>query len=204
GAYKNWISQGLTADLAVVVANLIVKGKRHGPHAWVMQLRRDGKLVEGVTADDMGDKTIGNDLDNARISFNKVWLPKDSLLDKYTGVENNDYVQRVPGINNMDMIGQRLYTGRTVIAASTLVFARTLFKSSKHYSDNKRCWDPKGSIALSDIPQLSLLYSSADKEFSKIEALSDLVEHGLAECLKNDIILARQWPCFNIFENMLF
>ncbi|CAE7428021.1 ACOXL, partial [Symbiodinium sp. CCMP2592] len=55
----------------------------------------------------------------------------------------------------MDMIGQRLYTGRTgwdiapsfptwhprhplhVIAMSTLVFARTLYKSAREYADNK-------------------------------------------------------------------
>ena len=31
-----------------------------------------GALVPGVSAGDMGDKTIGNDLDNAWITFDKV------------------------------------------------------------------------------------------------------------------------------------
>ncbi|CAJ1455961.1 unnamed protein product, partial [Effrenium voratum] len=164
GAHKNWISQGLSADLAVVVANLIVKGKALGPHGFLMQMRRNGQLVEGVTAKDMGDKTIGNDLDNGEIAFNQVWLPKDSLLDKYAAIENGEYVQRQKGINNMDMIGQRLYTGRTVIAGSTLVFARTLYKTAKQYADNKKCWSPQGGMALSSVPQLAHLYAETDKE----------------------------------------
>jgi len=188
GAHKNWISQGLTADLAVVVADLIVKGKPKGPHAFLMQMRQDGKLVPGIQAEDMGDKTIGNDLDNASISFSKVWLPKESLLDRYAGLENGDYVQRKAGISNMDMIGQRLYTGRTVIAASTLVFARTLYKTAQTYADSKKCWSPHGNVPLSSIPQLSHLYAQADKELIKVEALRDLAEAQLCKCLRSDSI----------------
>ena len=68
GAYKNWISQGLTADKAVVMADLRVAGKSYGPHAFLIDFRRDGKLVPGVTIGDMGVKTIGNDLDNAWVT----------------------------------------------------------------------------------------------------------------------------------------
>lgn len=189
GAKKNWISQGLTADFAVVIATLIVKGKSKGPHGFIMRLRgEDGELCEGVSAEDMGDKTIGNDLDNARIGFSKVWIPKTSLLDKYSGVENNEFIQRRPGTSNMDMIGQRLYTGRTVIASSTLVFARTLYKTAQSYADAKKCWHPQGSMALSDIPQLSTLYKEADEQLSRCEALQDAVESRLAQCLRTDTI----------------
>lgn len=186
GATKNWISQGLTADMAVVVATLIVQGKSYGPHAFLMELRRNGQLVEGVSAEDMGDKTIGNDLDNASISFSKVWLPADSLLDRFAGLEKGSYVQRKKGVSNMDMIGQRLYTGRTVIAESTLVFARTLYRRARQYADNKRCWHPQNSIMLSEIPQLFHLYAEADTQLGRVEALSRVVESRLCECLKSD------------------
>lgn len=188
GSKKNWISQGLTADLAVVVANLFVGGKSHGPHAFLMELRKGGELVPGVSTEDMGDKTIGNDLDNARISFSKVWLPANSLLDRYAGLEGGEYVQRKQGITNMEMIGQRLYTGRTCIAASTLVFARTLYHRAREYADKKRCWHPSGSIMLSDIPQLSHLYVEADKELSRVEVLRDVCETRLCECLKSNAL----------------
>lgn len=55
GAKKNWISQGFTADKAVVMASLTVGGENVGPHAFLMDLRDDrGAVAAGVTMDDMG------------------------------------------------------------------------------------------------------------------------------------------------------
>jgi hypothetical protein len=59
---SEFYSQGCVADDAVVIADLVLKGKSHGPHAFVMPLRKNGALVKGVTITDMGDKTIANDL----------------------------------------------------------------------------------------------------------------------------------------------
>mmetsp|Transcript_33010 Transcript_33010/g.77149 ORF Transcript_33010/g.77149 Transcript_33010/m.77149 type:complete len:466 (-) Transcript_33010:234-1631(-) len=184
GAKKNWISQGLTADLAVVVANLFVKGKSYGPHAFLATLRKDGKPMPGVSFEDMGDKTIGNDLDNARITFSNVELPKSALLDRYATIEGGEYKQRQAGVSNMEMIGQRLYTGRAVIAASTLVFCRSLYGDARQYADNKKCWHPDGDLMLSDVPQLASLYVQADKEISRCEKLRDAIELRLCECLR--------------------
>lgn len=189
-AKKNWISQGLTADMTVVVANLFVKGKAKGPHGFLMDLRdSSGKLVPGVSMEDMGDKTIGNDLDNARINFSKVWLPKSSLLDRFGGIsDTGDYVQREQSITNADMLMQRLYTGRAVIAGSTLVFTRALYKRTREYADKKECWQPKGRMALSDVPQLAFLYDEADQHLRRIELLQADVEARLCHCLRNSIV----------------
>lgn len=93
GARKNWISQGFTADKTVVLADLRVKGESKGPHAFVMDFRKDGKLVDGIIVDDMGKKTVGNDLDNAWIHFDNVELPKESMLSKYAHIsEDGEYV----------------------------------------------------------------------------------------------------------------
>lgn len=190
GAFKNWISQGLCADLCVAVADLKVGGKSLGPHGFLMEIRRGGKLVEGVEMGDMGVKTIGNDLDNAWISFQNVWLPGDALLSRYGFIDaNNQYVQRQKGIRTMDMIGQRLYTGRTVIARSALVFTRMLYAGCKKYSDNKRCWAPKGaSVMLTEIPQLKALYHEADIELTKMEGFVTVVEERLQDCLQKELI----------------
>jgi acyl-CoA oxidase len=61
GARKNWISQGFVADKTVVLADLITQGKSVGPHAFVMDFRQDGVLVPGITAADMGEKTVSQD-----------------------------------------------------------------------------------------------------------------------------------------------
>ena len=59
---------GYTAELGVVVADLRVRGKSHGPHAFFMRLRDEaGALLPGIRVEDMGTKTVANDLDNARV-----------------------------------------------------------------------------------------------------------------------------------------
>lgn len=73
GSQKNWISQGYTADKAVVMADLELAGKSLGPHAFLIDFRDSaGNLTKGITANDMGKKTTGNDLDNAALAFNQV------------------------------------------------------------------------------------------------------------------------------------
>jgi acyl-CoA oxidase len=40
-------------------------------------------------------KTVANDLDNARVWFDQVQLPKSALLNKFCDIdENNEYVQK--------------------------------------------------------------------------------------------------------------
>jgi acyl-CoA oxidase len=49
--------------------------------------------VDGIIVDDMGKKTVGNDLDNAWIHFDNVELPKESMLSKYAHIsEDGEYV----------------------------------------------------------------------------------------------------------------
>jgi acyl-CoA oxidase len=47
-----------------------------------MDFRVDGELVDGITVDDMGKKTTGNDLDNAWIAFDNVTLPHSAMLSR--------------------------------------------------------------------------------------------------------------------------
>ena len=189
GSYKNWISQGLTADKCVVMADLRVGGKSFGPHAFLIDFRRNGSLVPGVTIGDMGIKTIGNDLDNAWVAFKDIWLPKSAMLNKYCDIENDQYVQKVKGIRTMEMIGQRLYTGRVAVAQAALTFGKTLFESTKKYSDTKKCWSPDGNEPpLGNIPQLVDLYAEADARFGRLDAYLHRCEMELSACLRADKI----------------
>ena len=71
-----------------------------GPHAFLMDFRdENGKLHDDITIEDMGRKTVGNDLDNVSIHFNKVVLPRSSMLNRFAEVtENGEYKLLVPGI----------------------------------------------------------------------------------------------------------
>jgi len=148
-ARKVWISQGLVATRAVVIAELIVRGRNHGPHAFLVNMRKQrlGPLNPNIKVGDMGDKTTGNDLDNAWIEFNSVKLPYSALLDRHDGIDvrTGAYVQKNVGTNerhltNMDRIGQRLYTGRVAVAQGAHEFRKRLFHKTKAFADQKETW----------------------------------------------------------------
>ena len=173
GARKNWISQGFTADKAVVIADLTVSGERVGPHAFVVDFRSHGELLPGISVDDMGRKTVGNDLDNAWISFEHVELDKSSLLSKYARItDDNQYELLFQGVRPFDMIGQRLYTGRIAVSQAALEYRRQLFKQTREYSDNKEIFSFHGSRTLTNIPQLNAIYEENEV---KLKAIDDFV-----------------------------
>mmetsp|Transcript_26012 Transcript_26012/g.54918 ORF Transcript_26012/g.54918 Transcript_26012/m.54918 type:complete len:525 (+) Transcript_26012:142-1716(+) len=188
GAQKNWISQGLVADKTVVVADLRIDGQSYGPHAFLMNLREGGELVQGVETFDMGIKTVGNDLDNAAIAFNNVILPKDALLSKFADIDESsgEYVQKVKGLPVFHMIGQRLFTGRVAVAQAAMEFRRGLFAKTKKFTDQKKCWSPNGDVTLSDIPHIKALYEAADQEANTLDAFLAECEKHLCDCLRNN------------------
>jgi len=192
GAKKNWISQGFCADKSVVVADLHIGGTSHGPHAFLIDFRmtRNGtaELVPGISLADMGRKTFANDLDNAWIAFDRVRIPRSSLLDRFGGVdENGQYVAKIKGMPAMAQIGQRLFTGRVAVAQAAVIFGRQLFARTRAYADKKLCWAPKGfRPPLSALPQISGLFNEADEALTYLERYIALCEEQLIVALRAD------------------
>lgn len=202
GSYKNWISQGFVADKSVVVADLHIGGKPHGPHAFLIDFRRQAagggkEVVPGVRLADMGRKTVCNDLDNAWIAFDGVRVPESSLLDRYSAIDQEGkYIEKQKGMRTMEMVGQRLFTGRVAVAQAALTFGRLLFARTKAYTDKKLCWAPKGMRPpLSALPQLSGLFAEADEAFSYAERYVGLVETHL-----NDFLISNKIPNSKLME----
>uniref|UniRef100_A0A7S0RQY7 Acyl-coenzyme A oxidase n=1 Tax=Pyramimonas obovata TaxID=1411642 RepID=A0A7S0RQY7_9CHLO len=188
GAAKNWISQGLVADKAVVVAELRVKGVSHGPHAFFMDFRRDGEVVPGIMLGDMGKKTVGNDLDNAWIMFNNVKVPKSTLLNRYADIRNGKYVAADSSRPVFHMIGQRLFTGRVAVAQAALEFRRTLYATTKEYTDKRQCWTPTGSRPLSSVPQVRALFEENAKNQHLCDRFVAKCESELCRCLRENTL----------------
>ena len=193
GARKNWISQGLTASWAVVFADLLVGGVSVGPHAFLLRVRDDdGRAVPGVSLKDMGEKTTGNDLDNASIAFHDVWLPRSSLLDRHCDVTwDGRYCLESPDApTNMELIGQRLFTGRVAVAQGAHEFRRALFRRTRAATDAKPCWAPGGddggakTLALSRVPQLRALYDAAEASEERTGRFLAEVEAKLCDVLR--------------------
>lgn len=198
-AVKNWISQGLTADQAVVVADLRTNGVSHGPHAFLMDLRTNGQLAHGVTMGDMGGKTTGNDLDNAWIKFDHVRLPHSALLNKFAQVDadTSEYHQtsKIPAFA---MIGQRLFTGRVAVAQAALEYQKKLFEVTRQFTDHKPMWSPFSSRSsdliaddgpvLSGIPQLKALYEEAEGRTASMESFLQACEDELCHHLSEGTV----------------
>lgn len=189
GGTKNWISNGFRADSAVVVANLIVGGEARGPHGFYVDLRPGvrKRLARGIAMGDMGVKTTANDLDNFWIRFDGFEAPRDSLLSKYGGVdfETGEYrAETRGGASTMDMIGQRLYTGRVAVAQAALAFTRRLYDDTKTYSDAKTCVMRGSSPYLSDVPQLRALYAEGYAVLDRLDKFVARCERDLCEHLR--------------------
>src|SRR4051794_36099393 len=73
--------------IAAVFAQLIVGGVARGVHALLVPLRgEDGDVLPGVRIEDCGAKLGLDGVDNGRIWFHHVRVPRDALLDRYAQV----------------------------------------------------------------------------------------------------------------------
>ena len=78
------------AKHVVVMAQLIVKGKNEGIHAILVRMRdNDLKTIPGVTIEDMGYKMGLNGVDNAKLSFDNVRVPRTALLNRWNSNPKN-------------------------------------------------------------------------------------------------------------------
>jgi acyl-CoA oxidase len=89
-ARKDYIgNSALHARSAVVFAQLIVGGRSEGVHAVMMPIRDSDGVRPGISISDCGRKGGLNGIDNGRISFDHVRVPRADLLDRY-GRINDD------------------------------------------------------------------------------------------------------------------
>src|SRR4051812_26525767 len=73
--------------IAAVFAQLIVGGESRGVHALLVPLRdEDGTVLQGVRIEDCGAKLGLDGVDNGRIWFDHVRVPREALLDRYASV----------------------------------------------------------------------------------------------------------------------
>merc|ERR1712144_181601 len=97
-ASKWWIgSLGRTANHAVVMAQLIIAGKPYGPHPFVCQIRdmKTHEPLENIHVGDIGPKFGYNTMDNGYLLFNKVKIPHQNMLARFSHVDpkSNKYVR---------------------------------------------------------------------------------------------------------------
>jgi acyl-CoA oxidase len=75
------------ARMAAVFAQLITGGESHGVHCFLVPIRSEsGEALPGVTITDCGRKAGLNGVDNGRLVFDSVRVPREALLNRYADV----------------------------------------------------------------------------------------------------------------------
>jgi acyl-CoA oxidase len=131
---------------------------------------------------------VANDLDNARVWFEHVKLPKDALLNKFADIENNEYVQTTDEKMRIEVIGQRLLTGRIAIAEAALVSSRVLHMKTEEYAKQKICNGISGETTLYEMPQVKAAFEQSYAELDRLLKFTAAVENRLNKCLREGII----------------
>lgn len=94
---------------ATVFAQLITNGVNHGVHCFYVPLRgEDGEDLPGIGREDDGLKGGLNGIDNGRLSFDHVRVPRTNLLNKYGDVAaDGTYTSPIdsPGRRFFTMLG---------------------------------------------------------------------------------------------------
>jgi acyl-CoA oxidase len=127
--------------LAVVFAQLVTGGRSHGVHAFVVPIRgRGGRPCPGVTIEDCGLKAGLNGVDNGRLSFADVRVPRDNLLNRYGDVDA-DGTYRTPIENQtkrfFTMLGT-LIQGRISVAGGAGSATKVALAIAVRYGDARR------------------------------------------------------------------
>lgn len=142
---KEYIGNALHGRMASVFCQLIVKGENHGVHAILVPLRDEqGNLLPGIRVQDNGYKLGLNGVDNGRIWFNQVRVPRENLLNRFGNVtEEGNYESPIenPSRRFFTMLGT-LVGGRVCVPRAGLSAAKKGLTIAIRYALKRRQFGP--------------------------------------------------------------
>ncbi|MEO0728132.1 MAG: acyl-CoA dehydrogenase [Bacteroidota bacterium] len=144
-AGKEYIGNALHSKVASVFAQLIVGNENHGVHALVVPLRDDShQLLPGIRVKDNGYKLGLNGVDNGRIWFNQVRVPRENLLDRFGSVSAEGvYTSSIenPSRRFFTMLGT-LVGGRVCVPRAGLSATKKALAIAIRYGAGRRQFAP--------------------------------------------------------------
>ncbi len=129
------------AHAAVVFAQLEIDGTGHGVHAFVVPIRdKKLKVLDGIRVEDDGPKIGLNGVDNGRLWFDHVRVPRTNLLNRYADVdENGTYHSEIenPDRRFFTMLGT-LIQGRVCVGGAGITASKTALALAIKYANQRR------------------------------------------------------------------
>ncbi|QPE04738.1 acyl-CoA dehydrogenase family protein [Microbacterium schleiferi] len=176
GAWKDYLGNAaLHGKAATVFAQLITGGVNYGVHCFFVPIRDEhGAFVPGVGGEDDGVKGGLNGIDNGRLHFDQVRIPRENLLNRYGDVAaDGTYSSPIdsPGRRFFTMLGALVQGRVSLDGASTWASALAL-TIAVTYGNQRRQFDSGAGtpeVTLLDygkhqrrlLPRLAQVYAQA-------------------------------------------
>ena len=136
-----------SATVAAVFAQLITQGENHGVHCIVVPIRDgEGNTAPGVTITDCDYKGGLPGVDNGRIMFDHVRVPRENLLNRFADVEpDGTYRSEIENPNRrfFTMLGT-LVRGRITVGGSAAQAARVALDIAVRYALQRKQFKAAG------------------------------------------------------------
>lgn len=144
---KEYIGNAMHAKLAVVFAQLIVEGESKGVHAIAVPIRNaNHECLPGISIWDNGYKMGLNGIDNGKIRFDHVRVPKENLLNRYGDIDDNGkYSSPIQQDSKrfFTMLGS-LVAGRICIGLGSVTVSKKALTIAIRYANKRRQFSGKG------------------------------------------------------------
>lgn len=142
-AWKDYIGNAAIDGLgAVVFAQLVTNGVNHGVHAFYVDLRdsQTKEFMPGIGGEDDGVKGGLNGIDNGRLHFDNVRIPRTNLLNRYGDVApDGTYTSSIasPGRRFFTMLGT-LVQGRVSLDGAAVAASKIALTAAIRYATERR------------------------------------------------------------------
>ncbi|PTT68141.1 acyl-CoA dehydrogenase family protein [Arthrobacter sp. HMWF013] len=142
-AWKDYIGNAAIDGLsAVVFAQLVTKDVNHGVHAFYVELRdpETKQFLPGIGGEDDGVKGGLNGIDNGRLHFDNVRIPRTNLLNRYGDVgADGSYTSPIasPGRRFFTMLGT-LVQGRVSLDGAAVAASKIALTAAIRYAAERR------------------------------------------------------------------
>jgi acyl-CoA oxidase len=148
-AHKMWIGNAARdGRMAAVFAQLIVGGEERGVHALLVPLRdEDGTVLDGIRIEDCGPKLGLDGVDNGKLWFDGVRVPREALLDRYATVSpDGTYFSEIesPTKRFFSMLGT-LIQGRVSVCGAAINASKVALAIAVRHADARRQFGPPGA-----------------------------------------------------------